>query len=101
MGSTNIMNDIYNLVKSMEARNQTDLILDFAKAFDSLPHKHLLRKLGISKKLHNWIRTWLAIIVKGLWLMGNVQTMYMCDPEHPRGPVLGPSYVLAVHKRHR
>ena len=94
MGSTNIMNDIYNLVKSMEARNQIDLILDFSKAFDSLPHEHLLRKLGISNKLHNWIRTWLAIIVKGLWLMGNVQTLYMCVRSIPGDPYLAPLMFL-------
>lgn len=94
MGSTNIMNDIYNLVKSMEARNQIDLILDFSKAFDSLPQEHLLRKLGISNKLHNWIRTWLAIIVKGLWLMGNVQTLYMCVRSIPGDPYLAPLMFL-------
>ena len=41
----------------------TDVIfLDFAKAFDKVPHRKLVAKLdkyGINEKVINWIRDWL------------------------------------------
>ena len=42
---------------------QTDLIImDFAKAFDKVPHRRLLHKLdyyGIGGSTHKWISSWL------------------------------------------
>ena len=42
-------------------RDQVDLLmLDFCKAFDTVPHQHLLKKLkyyGINGKLCNWLST--------------------------------------------
>ena len=43
---------------------QTDLIImDFAKAFDTVPHRRLLHKLdyyGIRGSTHKWINSWLS-----------------------------------------
>ena len=43
---------------------QTDIaILDFSKAFDTVPHEELLCKLesyGITGSLHEWLRTFLS-----------------------------------------
>ena len=43
---------------------QTDVIvMDFAKAFDKVPHKRLLYKLdfyGIRGSTHKWIDSWLS-----------------------------------------
>ena len=43
---------------------QTDLIImDFAKAFDKVPHRRLLHKLdydGIRGSTHKWINSWLS-----------------------------------------
>jgi len=39
------------------------VFLDFAKAFDKVPHQRLLLKLqshGITGKLFNWISDWLT-----------------------------------------
>ena len=48
----------------MDSHYQVDLILlDFTKAFDTVPHKHLLTKLhyyGIYSSLHDWIKVWLT-----------------------------------------
>ena len=45
-------------------QNQTDMIImDFAKAFDRVPHRRLLYKLdryGIRGSTHKWISTWLS-----------------------------------------
>ena len=49
---------------SLDCHHQVDLImLDFSKAFDTVPHSRLLHKLrhyGITGKLHNWLTTWLT-----------------------------------------
>ena len=49
------------------------IMLDFSKAFDTVPHQHLLDKLssyGIDGKRHNWLSTWLA--KKSKRVVGNV-----------------------------
>ena len=44
---------------------QTDIIImDFAKAFDNVPHRRLLHKLeyyGIKGSMHNWINSLLSV----------------------------------------
>jgi hypothetical protein len=51
------MNDI---MKSFDIKKQVDLvILDFSKAFDTVPHHKLLHKLasyGIDGKINQWIK---------------------------------------------
>ena len=81
-----------------DCHQQVDLImLDFSKAFDTVPHQHLLKKLsfyGIDGKLHHWLSTWLTkrsqrVVVDG------------CESEYvsvlsgvPQGTVLGPVMFL-------
>ena len=52
------------LTKSIENETDTDLVyLDFAKAFDSVPHNRLICKLhnyGISGHLLLWMRNFLS-----------------------------------------
>jgi len=49
---------------AMDYQKQVDVILlDFSKAFDSVPHQRLLKKLlhyGINNNIYNWIETWLT-----------------------------------------
>jgi hypothetical protein len=43
--------------------NEREMIMDFAKAFDKVPHKRLISKLklyGISDQIINWITSFLA-----------------------------------------
>ena len=56
---------ISNLDGAMNrGHKQTDLIImDFAKAFDKVPHRRLLHKLdyyGIRGSAHKWISSWLS-----------------------------------------
>ena len=67
--------------------------LDFAKAFDKVPHQRLLEKMkskGISGNVYNWISSWLT---------GRTQAVRVNDAESepsdvksgvPQGSVLGP-----------
>ena len=47
-----------------QGHKQTDvIIMDFAKAFDKVPHRRLLYKLdhyGIRGSTHKWISSWLS-----------------------------------------
>ena len=58
-----LISTINDLAKGMNENSQTDLfILDFQKAFGTVPHERLLNKLhhyGIKGHTHQWIRTWL------------------------------------------
>jgi len=55
---------VEDLQHNMDNHCQVDLILlDFAKAFDRVPHQHLLSKLsnyGITGDILEWIKTWLT-----------------------------------------
>ena len=53
-----------DLVTMIENKDPVDIIyLDFRKAFDTVPHVRLLKKLeayGVAGKLLNWIRDFLS-----------------------------------------
>ena len=53
-----------DIAYAMDNHYQTDLILlDFNKAFDTVPHRHLLVKLRyykIDNLVWKWIRSWLT-----------------------------------------
>ena len=61
---TQLLTVIEELAKSLDDRKQVDvLFLDFAKAFDTVPHQHLLLKLqsyGITGRTHHWVSQWLT-----------------------------------------
>ena len=77
---------------------QTDLIImDFAKAFDKVPHRRLLHKLdyyGIRGSTHKWIRSWLSGRSQQVVLDGQASNPVPVLCGEPQGSVLGYSYVL-------
>ncbi|XP_072042992.1 uncharacterized protein [Amphiura filiformis] len=52
------------IARSLDSNTQTDvLILDFSKAFDTVAHQRLIKKIdyyGIRDKTNGWIKTWLT-----------------------------------------
>ena len=98
---TNLLTAMENWTREIDDKNDVDVIyLDFAKAFDSVPHKRLLRKLegyGITGKVLAWIKD---------FLQGRKQRVIYNDETSdweqvlsgvPQGSVLGPTlFILYV-----
>jgi hypothetical protein len=58
----------------LEKGSQVDIILlDFAKAFDKVPHQRLLHKLeyyGVNAKTKNWIKSFHSFVSDDLTISG-------------------------------
>jgi len=77
---------------------QTDIIvLDFSKAFDTVPHKRLLAKLhhyGIQNNIHKWISSFLSGRTQTVLVDGVESTPVKVLSGVPQGTVLGPILFL-------
>ena len=66
---THLVQFVHDIISNLDSamnrgQEQTDLIImNFAKAFDKVPHRRLLQKLdyfGIPGSIHKWISSWLS-----------------------------------------
>jgi hypothetical protein len=61
---TQLLFTLHDFMKAYDAGLQTDVaILDFSKAFDTVPHKNLLSKIdsyGIPGPINNWLNMFLT-----------------------------------------
>ena len=80
--------------RALDNRSQIDLkILDFSKAFDTVPHKQLLKKInyyGIRSKTHKWIETWLTTRNQRVVIDGEASDNVHVEYGVPQVKVLGP-----------
>ena len=73
------------------------LILDFTKAFDTVPHQRLLMKLkhyGIDSNLHRWISSWLTERTQQVVVDGDYSSCKKVRSGVPQGTVLWPLMFL-------
>ena len=82
-------------------QKQTDvIIMDFAKAFDKVPHRRLLYKLGyygIRGSTHKWISSWLSERSQKVVLDGQALDPVPVLSGVPQGSVLGPVLFSHLH----
>ena len=91
---TQLILAIQDLAKGIDDREQQDVILlDFSKAFDTVPHARLLHKLqhyGIGGKTHRWIADFLRNRCQRVILEGSASESTAVTSGVPQGSVVGP-----------
>ena len=97
---TQLLTTVNDLQKSYDKNIQVDMaVLDFSKAFDTVPHDKILHKMdayGVRGNLHNWLSSFLKDRQMNVVVEGEHSKSVHVDSGVPQGTVLGPLMFL-VH----
>jgi len=95
---TQLLNIVEEIQLAMDHHFSVDLIfIDFKKAFDTVPHERLMKKLhhyGIQGNLYNWIFSWLTKRTQRVVIKGHKSSYVNVSSGVPQGTVLGPLMFL-------
>ena len=95
---TQLILTVHDLLESVEHKHRVDIgVLDFSKAFDTVPHPHLLKKLehlGIRGDLYQWLTSFLTERDQRVVMEGSYSNFLHVDSGIPQGTVLGPLLFL-------
>ncbi len=90
-----LIETVHDWMMALDNKTQTDaILLDFAKAFDKVPHKRFLCKLtsyGITGNTHNWITSFLSNRKQRVSVNGALSDTTDVTSGVPQGSVMGPN----------
>ena len=93
-----LLTTLEDLCHNLDEKQQTDImILDFAKAFDTVAHQRLLKKMryyGIRQRTCHWIEHWLTTRHQTVVVDGKNSREVHVKSGVPQGTVLGPLLFL-------
>ena len=95
---TQLINVVEDVQRALDQQKQVDpIMLDFRKAFDTVPHQRLLCKLkkyGIGGQVLEWISLWLTNRLQRVTVDGAASKWVRVKSGVPQGTVLGPLLFL-------